>query len=103
MRAYRKSHWMRGRGAMLALALLSALGVAGCLYVSTSTPASSCITDPPRNGVQVTSCPDPFLGWALPHVTSVPVPTPEAQPSPLSYAPPASPPPSASSGSGLPE
>lgn len=86
--------------------LLSALVVGGCLYVSTSTPASSCITDPPRNGVQVTSCPDPFLGWALPHVTSVPVPgaTPEAAPSPapLSYAPPASTPPAGSS-SGLPE
>ncbi len=96
---------------MLAFALLSALVLAGCLYVSTSTPASGCIQDPPRNGVQVTSCPDPFLGWALPHVTSVPVPgaTPEAAPSPAppGYAPPAAPPPSSpsssTSSSGLPE
>jgi hypothetical protein len=91
---------------MLAFVLLLALILGGCLYVSTSTPGSSCIQDPPRNGVQITTCPDPFLGWALPHVQSVPVPgsTPAAMPSPapLGSAPVASPP-ATGSGSGLSE
>jgi hypothetical protein len=92
-------------GALLVLVSLPVMAAGGCLYVS--TPASQCITDPPRNGVQITSCPDPYLGWALPHVHSVPVPgwTPNAEPTPsvFSSPPPAAAPPPTSSSSGVPE